>query len=502
MHFKNHIQRVALFSCFLAANAALAALGSASTALASNAYGSGAAVQKSIQETWIAKSGLSITYTSTNSADGFGEFGYLAPSKLEPELDSTAWAAGKQLDGYTAVDSAPDLAELELAAEAANSGGSKITGITVPVAQVPLALLISLPTDIETNTSDGIGLTNTLAEELYSGTVPASTNYAANTWGAVLEQAYSTGAEANYTRITTGTPAVGQFLEKGSSSAKTGGYAPITVEVRSDGAGATLALKEYFNDINATTWPSSIVNEETGSGQWPSGATQDGFNTSDTKEAQVTEETPGEVGYATLASATTTTGIFLKIWLFVTTGGSHDIAWAYLQDNQGDTPVVYANPQLSESPKEANVYTGANVGINGGGGPNTGAGNWEVPETSGTFNPLGDWAAGTKPSEYTHAWDPDVYLDVSSTNKVAYYPLSIALVDLSWSDFEEGNLDTSYTNPTTAGKETKAYLEYVTSATGQEVAKTESSYFAPLPSGGSGAANIEKDAQEAAKAVG
>jgi hypothetical protein len=501
MNGNSHVRRAAAFACCLAAVAALAALASASTALASNTYGSGAAIQKSLQELWIKDSGLSATYTATNSEDGFNEFGYNTGA-LEPTLDSTAFANGKQLDGYVAVDNAPLAAELKHGETAAGAG----TGVTVPVAQVPLGLLANLPADIEPNSTDSWALSNELAAEAYSGNVPEDSPYPANTWGALLLRAWSLAASSSLTVITSGSPTTGEFLDTGTLANKTGGYAPITVQVRTNGAGATLALKQYFDDVDPTNWGSTTIDENTeGSGEWPSGVTPDGYNASDTNEAEAVSKNAGEIGYGTLGAATllATNPFGFKFKDIVVNNILTWSFWWELEDNfKSGGSAQYGNPALNGTSEEANVYTGTTVGVNGG----TGVGNWVVPHTgTSTFEPLGDWATGnSSPSEYTHAWDPNVYADAGASNKTTYYPLVVALFDLAWSEYGKGNLGTgSYTNPTTTGSETSKYFLYVTSESeGQEAAATGSEYFAPLPTGGSGLANIDKDAVLAAEAVG
>ncbi|HEV7938360.1 MAG TPA: hypothetical protein VGP18_10095 [Solirubrobacteraceae bacterium] len=497
MRIKIYIRRDVLLACSIAAMAAITALGSASTALATNVCGSGATVQKSIQELWIKeyKGAGTVAYNATSSGEALADFGYTGGALTDDTKCPTS-----ELDAYIGVDSAPNSTELGLAETAANSGGSKITGVEVPVGQVPLASLESAPTDIEVNESDELGLSNALAAELYAGTVPADGVYSANTWGALLLKTWSLVSGKELTVITSGSPTTGEFLDTGSSSAKTGGYTPITVQVRANGAGATLTLKQYLDDVDSTDWGSTTIDENTqGTNEWPSGATTAGFNTTDSKEAEVTMNTPGDVGYATVGAAILIPNPFtcLKPLDIIIAGVLH---WAFIpdvQDNEGDTPFEYASPCLSESPEEANVYEGTKIGINGG----SGVGNWEVPETGGKFNPLGDWTAGTKPSEYSHAWDPDVYLDAGSSNTETYYPLVIGLWDLGWSEYDAGNIAGLLTEPTQTGEDVSDYLEYVTGKAGQEAELSKSEYFAPLPTAGSGTANIDKDAQEAAVAV-
>lgn len=506
MRVKVHRHNHALLACCIAGIVVLAALGSASTALAvANTCGSGATVQKSIQEAWTTEWNTlalgKVTFNSTSSTAGLEAFGYVGSVLLD---DTACGTSPSELDGFVGVDSPPNLAELELAEEAAGSKvAGEITGVEVPVAQVPLALLASAPTDIEVNTTDSLAISNSLAAQIYAGTVPADTPYPANTWGALLLRAWSLVAKATLTVITSGSPTTGEFLDTGTEAEKTGGYTPLSVEVRANGAGATLVLKQYFTQgLSAPDWSTTTVDENTeGTGEWPTGASKLGFNTTDSKEAEATANTPGDVGYSTLGAATLAPNPFSYLPLDITISGVlHIIWWWELEDNLGDTPAQYANPALSESTQEANVYHGSKINVNNA-NPTTAVGNWMVPEEGSKFAPLGDWTVGAKPTEYTHAWDPDVYLHSGEELK---YPLVISLWDLCWNEYNVGNLAALYKeNPVEVGELVESYLSWVTGAAageGQELAKTKSEYFGPLPSGGTGTANIQGDANTAAKA--
>jgi hypothetical protein len=506
MHVNPYTRKGVLFACCVVAIAATTALCSASTALAANTCGSGATVQKSIQEAWTAVWNTltfgKVTYNSTSSEAGLEAFGYIGGVLLD---DAACGTSPGELDGYVGVDSAPNSAELKSAETAAGSKvAGEITGVEVPVAQVPLALLASAPTKIEVNETDSLAISNELAAEIYAGTVPLDGVYPANTWGAVLLRVWSLVAKATLALITTGSPTTGQFLDTGSSTEKTGGFTPLSVEVRANGAGATLVLKQYFVEgIALTTWVGIPVNESTGTGQWPAGATQLGSNTTDSKEAEATANTPGDVGYSTLGAATLAPNAFSFLPLNIVIGGVlHWIWWWELEDNFGDTPAEeaqYANPASSETTLEANVYHGAKINVNNKTPANVG--NWMVPEVESKFAPLGDWTIGAKSTEYTHAWDPNVYLHSEEQVK---YPIVVSLWDLCWNEYNVGNLAALYKEPPVGvGELVELYLLWVTGAAageGQAVAKTESEYFAPLPSTGVGTANIQGDASTAAAA--
>lgn len=77
-----------------------------------------------------------------------------------------------------------------------------------------------------------------------------------------------------------------------------------------------------------------------------------------------------------------------------------------------------------------------------------------------------------------------------------FYPLVITLWDLGWLECNAGNLEKLFNRaPAAVCALTKEYLEFVTSnaaGDGQEIAKTKSEYFAPLPIGGVGTAAIRE----------
>lgn len=496
MHAKKLLQRARLLAGALVAAGSLAALAGAPAAFATtDIYASGAAIQKSVQSLWITDDSASVTYTSTNSASGFNEFGNFTGSLNTAE---DTGAPSGQLDGYVAVDNAPTGPASTVGTnlyEAAQASGGP-SEVTIPVGQTPLALLISLPNDVSLPSNTQIKLPNLWAAAAYAGTVPAAGVYAANTWGALLEL-------LGLTAITSGTPTSGEFLDTGSSSGKTGGYSAIEDEVRTNGAGATLALKQYFDDVDSTDWGSTTIDENTsGTSEWPSGATIAGSNSSDSNESQETALTPGTLGYATLASATTSAdGGFTNGAL---TGaesgaGTNQILYALLQDNGTATSgEKYADPE-SGTGTEPNVYTGADINVNGSGG----VGNWIVPSTY-----TGDWATSTtNAADYTHSWDPNVYTNAGSSSK--WYPLVITLWILSWDPYQSGNL-TSTLFPNLAVSDILSFLSYITApitgtstaaTSGQYAEQNDSSYYAALPTGGEGLANIQKDANDVALLV-
>jgi hypothetical protein len=502
MPASRHPRRARLFAVGLLVIGALAAFGSAPAFSYTKIYGSGAALQSLLQKNILipksAQLGGFVTFTATTSGGGYKEFGNQLPnpstpepSKLRPKEDNTAYP---ELDAYVATDSGPSTSELENAREAAT--GSKLSPeeneIAVPVAQTPLDVLLSLPSAVTLNAAQNVDLPGPLTGQLFAGTVPASTDYAANTWGALFE-------DLGLTKVTSGSPAVGQFLDSGGASTT------ITVEVRKNGAGTTVNLKQYLPLVDPADWSSfaPTANAYPTSTEWPSSATilpASTGNSTDQVEAAVVDDTPGTVGYATAGDASSNPGVaFTSVPLTSSDGSpasaSHQILYALLQDNYtgaagSRTLPVYADPETNTT-GTANIYTGSNIKVNGSSAG--GVGSWVIPNSGGTFDAGGTWSG-------TRASDPDVYED--SGDAIAYYPLVAVAFDLSWSDFSVGNLAGAYANPAAAQETTKAFLSFATSDTGQADILGES-YYSPLPSdiGNSSLANIQAVAHTAAGGV-
>lgn len=466
MHaFKQLRRSVALAAAGATAGVLLAFGGTPAFALSQvQIYGSGASLQEQLQDNiLIPNAGISPdpTFTSTTSGSGAAEFG-LGNGKLNLTEDSNADKAS-QLDAYIALDSPPSSGELSNAVSASGSAA-----VTVPVAQTPLAILLALPTDVTLNSSQSIQISNDVLDELFAGKIPASSPYGANTWGAFLKA-------VGLTPIASGSPSVGQFLDTGSSSAKTGGYAPITLEFRKNGAGTTLNLKEYLDLVDSSTW-SSFVSENSYavSSNWPSGVTSylpaENGNSTDANEVSAVMSTAGTVGYATLGD--TVSGSFSNKPTSLT--GGYQVLYAQLQDNGTSGSPIYADPLNGSS---ANVYTGSEVNINGGGG----VGEWFPPSAWDD-----SWGA-------TEASDPTVYEDAGETGD--YYPLVAVAYDIAWLNYSASGLSSDYgSSPTNSGYTAQQLLEFATSSTGQSDINSNDDY-AELPSG------ILTDAQKAAAAV-
>lgn len=493
---RKYLRTGALVASLLAAGA-IPALAAASPADATTtAYASGAAVQTKLQEAWISGDSASITYTGTTSAAGEEEFG-LGSGAFNLTKDTTADAQSPpQLDSYIGVDSPVTPKQAERADEAAGTGTQNL--LSLPVAQVAEAIDLNVPAGLTLGPNSKIKLTNKLAEELFAGTVPASTDYAANTWGALLEN-------SGWTKVAS-SPAAQQFVDDGTN----GGTTPIKLEVRTNGAGATLVLKQYLSyvattKLGNTDWSSTTIDENTsGTNEWPSGATIAGSASSDGKQAEAVAATAGLAGYGTLGAALSPGGFA------TTTGetGANHLLIAFLQDNgTGTSSVVYASPDLTGTHAGgSNVYVSSDNNTSGtfNSGSQTGVGNWDVPNTSGSLNTTGQWAttgAATNPSNYSHSWDPNIVADSGETSEA--YPLVITLWNNTWDGPAWGTgllTEPDYNSSSSIATLLSGYFSYVTtSTTGQ--AATYGAHFAPLPSGGTGLGNILTDAHSIAGAI-
>lgn len=476
-----HYLRTGAVVASLLAATAVPAVAASSASATTDTYGSGAAAQKALQLKWIANSGQStINYNPTTSAGAQAEFG-LETGTFAPSNDSVANAAST-LDAYVATDSPITVAEQTNAVSAAGLTSGSRSLLTLPVAQGSEAIELNVPSGITLNSAQNIDLTNMLLEQLFAGTVPASTHYAANTWGALLEDIPLT--------LTTGTPTVGQFKDDGTN----GGNTAISLVLRSNGAGTTLTFKQYLNYINSTDFPTEYVDENTSTvgeppnPEWPSTATIASRQSSDSVQATTVAGTAGYAGYGTLAAAVSAG--------FVASpgaGNTHTL-YAYVQDNgTSTTSPRFASPANGTA---SNVYTGSSINVGTWNpGVQTGVGRWVIPTKAkgGGFDTTGVWGTDTQmPNDYSHAWDPDVYVDAGSS--ADYYPLAFVFWDLSWDNPAWGSgVLTSTTYNSAAHGHVQSYFKYVTGSSGQSDATAAG--YAALPS------TIDTDAQLVAAAL-
>src|ERR1700728_3580031 len=344
MKANRHPRPVLLFAVGLLVTGAFAVLGSAPALAYTKIYGSGAALQTLLQQNILIPKSPSlgsslVHYSNTSSGGGFKEFGNTTGT-LAPGEDKFADSlAPSELDSYVGVDSGPTLEELENARFAAT--GSKTSTeeneIAVPIAQTPLDILLSLPAGGTIATLPHVDLGDVLAGQLFAGTVPAAGGYSENTWGAFL-------SDVGLTAIASGSPNPGQFLDTGAPGTPgTGGYAGIVVNVRKEGAGTTVNLKQFLPLVDPTDWGSIPVNSKTfGTGNWPATATLSASpgTANDAAEVAAVDDTPGSVGYATAGDANANPGVAFTsepLTSVDASSASHQILYAQLQDNYNST---------------------------------------------------------------------------------------------------------------------------------------------------------------------
>jgi hypothetical protein len=377
-------RRFASLAACVGTTAALAVLGFAGSASASVTCGapgfaSGSSFQSTAQHSIFLTStgwGLhsscteaptvsTITYTATSSGKGLEEFGNSVGHFL-PEKDTVAFTSGAAikdkngdvLDFFVGTDDAPTPRELGEAALAAGTLHNQKAEITIPIAQAPVSVLLSLPASCQLLTGSKVNVNNATLPQLFEvkaapsgedpGGIQATLNYGANTWGALFEQLH-------YTKITSGTPTSTQFLDEGGCTQE------LTPQVRQTSSGTSFAFKSYLAQIypsvwsgfaaDAPSWPDAPVLVEdlkTGS------ATEHLKNETGGKLVQNTAANPGSVGYANAADAASgTNGGFTNevTTSHFSTGApgtespAHQIVWAEVQNNGTATSgATYTDP--------------------------------------------------------------------------------------------------------------------------------------------------------------
>src|SRR3984957_14149275 len=265
--------RLAVLAASVGATVAIASLGSAGSAMASitcssPGYASGSSLQNNAQQSiWLTagdwgthtecSSFPSITYTGTSSGGGLNEYGNVS-GKLNAEEDATAFKsatgikdkAGQVLDWYVGTDDPPTTGNLDNAIVASGDKNGNFEEITIPVAQAPVAVILSLPTGCLVPTGSALDLDGVDLEQLWEGTnpaepsdndpggIPAQGGYAAATWGALL-------TELGYTKTAANPPTEpGTFFDAGGPK---GCGQAINLQVRSNYAGISYDLKNYLN---------------------------------------------------------------------------------------------------------------------------------------------------------------------------------------------------------------------------------------------------------------
>jgi hypothetical protein len=507
------------------AGAAVATVGtvvalSASPALAASTgqaiTGSGSSLQGSAQSALSTAFGSagssvnlggSVAYTSTSSGDGLAVFGDAGATinghvfnagQLNPGAGNATGDA-TVLNGFIGTDDAPAASLIsngETAADEANPG--TIKQITLPVLQAPVAVIFSLPSGVNLSSGVNLKLTNQLLDQIWTDNVPASTDYSANTWGAILENAH----------LVKGT----DFTDPSNA-----GNVAFTLVARSSGSGTTFTFRGYLNEaedllhsnnLSDYTYNDGDVSDSDAeatstTGGWPVPVTETSATSGGSGLVGYVKANAGTIGYANLADALS--GGFRST---ETAGGaSQQIIYAEIQDNGVSSSPAYAdpskepsNPTATGSGSAGNVYTGTFLNNSANIGTGNGDGFWTVPTTNdGTWAGTPAWGedpynitvgnpTGKQPGEVAAADDPDVAVDATNTrgsSGVGDYPLVAATYDEAFSDYVDGNVASDLTaesqSPQDVANTVTAYFNFVYSATGQGDIATGG--YASLPSG-------------------
>jgi ABC-type phosphate transport system substrate-binding protein len=395
-------RRIAALVACVGSTSAIAALAGASPAAAAVCqkgplYASGSSFQNTAQSDFKANWGknskcteaptsATITYTATSSGKGMEVFGAgnlageFATELLnrkdtkvktleekaeacEPQIKKAAAtheASGKCLDLFVGTDDAPTAKQLENMTGGAVGKTFKTTNrgaVVIPIAQGPVAAMLSLPAGCRLKAGNKVDLSNVGLGQLYEGErapsgedpggIQAQGGYSAETWGALLTQlGYTKVAKESEQTSTTFTETApeetltryeaGATEEEVTVHSKTeiennenpGGKkvkvahqkkelvkgenctAKIKANVRGAESGTSYAFKSYLNQINPTVWAGLNTDGIT----WPEKSNVIKENTETSGKAKILQEkggqlaeavgaTPGSVGYADTADA-------------------------------------------------------------------------------------------------------------------------------------------------------------------------------------------------------
>jgi ABC-type phosphate transport system substrate-binding protein len=476
----HHKRRLASLAACVGSTAALAALAAAGPAAASVTcgtvgYASGSSLQSTAMSSvfltstgWGSHSSCSpaptsktITYSKTSSGAGLEEFGDTGEPAgvFHPESDETAFKSkeagiiddvgGEDLDWFVGSDDPPSQGELSEAQAA--TGAAHLAQITIPVAQAPVATLLSLPAECLIPTGSKVDLPNKVIGQLWEGTnaasgkdpggIQAQGGYAAGTWGAFLTQ-------LGYTKTATNPPTVaGTFFDGGGAE---GCGAAIKPQVRSVASGTSYAFKTYLSQVNGSVW-NEFANDYT---DWPTASVVESdplskgpgeqTNESGGKLAANTAATPGSVGYAAAADAVGN-GSFSNaatLSTFGTGGGtsaSHEILWAEVQNNGTGSVGSYADPLVGSAANcESTKLLPSDKGI---------------------------------PYSYTDSWagvvasDPNIATDAEPTD----YSICALTYDLVWHHYSNVNLYGQTEAAHTVANTVKDLFEYIIGAGQTEI---------------------------------
>jgi hypothetical protein len=473
-----------------------------------------------------------ITYTGTSSGAGLGEFGN-TDGILNAEQDPTNIAKGTietkgklKLDMYVGTDDPPNLGNLNEASTASGDKNHNFEEITIPVAQAPVASLVSLPATCVIPGKGELKLSARLLSEMWRGT--AGTNaegevepkqepkekeenydpgairatkapspvYAKATWGALLVadgyEAASTGVgseveAAEKAEAEAGTAAekfekaaaqitVGHFWDKGGCTSG------ITLKVRSSFSGTSYAFKNYLSLATADLFITKAKHFDTediwtsyisDGPSWISEVSTNGKskgkeqpNVKGSQLAEATESQPGSAGYANTADAA-----------LLAAPKTPYTKEATVSEAEGSAAhqILYAlmqtNVGKTTEEKEAAKYSDPVKSSEAG----KETGSCQTAELVGTDR--------NTPYSVKDSWygigssDPNIAEDASGTPGA--YPICALTYDLAWHHYNVPNLWEGETAKEVA-RTVKDLMSYITTKAGQEA--VNSHYYDGIPS--------------------
>ena len=266
----------------------------------------------------------------------------------------------------------------------------------------------------------------------------AQGGYAIATWGALLTQ-------LGYSKITSGTPGAGQFLDEGGAS---GCGQALKAQVSSNVSGTAYAFKSYLNQVNSHVWSTFATDAKT----WPTSAVVEsdplssgGGSQSNDSEGHLSGNTaanPGSVGFAGAAAAMQVGhGGFTNSATSSTFGtgtghsAAHQIAWSEIQNNGTSTEGAgYADPMLPSSSLANCVSSKLLAGEEG--FPLSSTGSWHGVLAS----------------------DPNISGDAGPTD----YPICALTYDLVWHHYSASKLYGATETAHHVANTVKDLFEYIT----------------------------------------
>ncbi len=554
------IRRLAALAACVGSTTAIAALGSAAPAMAYKCtagpvYTSGSSLQKAAQQLWEGKWSAnsscegkvtpSIEYAGTASGQGLEEFGANSGElnanenptvkKLQEEGKPCGPkdAAGECLDLFVGTDDPPSTSQIGEASAAAGAASGQAE-ITVPVAEGPVTVSLSLPAGCKVANESKLDVTNSAVTQLFEGLrkpkeggksrdlggIQAQGGYAANTWGALLTQLGVTFTteepEETLTRHVAGTEEEVETqsleeVEKGEGPKKVkvsnqtkvthkggGCHQEIAANVRSAESGTSYAFKTYLAQINHEVW-GEFANDFV---QWPVNSdvkTEDPITStsseatppqleseSNGKLAENTAANPGSVAYINTADA-------VKSGTFSESAKSSSFGTGKVEEvvteeveNKAKTEKVKIKVLKSVAAKSlSHQLLWGQIQNNG-----TGA----APESSDFANPLIPTTTTTEceteklvpgdsafPYSYKDSWAGTATTDPSIHSVgAADYPICAMTYDLAWHHY--GNKNLYGPGKTVLAEEmantAKDLVEYIT---GQGQTDVLGSYYSSYP---------------------